>query len=69
MGPKEDREILRKSGFSEHEVLQLSKLRTSYAEQVRQEIQADTRRLEADTRRLEFVRWLVARGKLSDQIA
>jgi len=62
MDRKEDREILRKSGFAEHEVLQLSKLRTDYAEQAR-------RQLQADNRRLEFVRWLVSRGKLSDQIA
>ena len=62
MGPKEDREILRKNGFAEHEVLQLSKLRTNYAEQAKRETQADKRRL-------EFVRWLVSRGKLSDQIA
>ena len=62
MGNKEDREILRKSGFAEHEVLQLSKLRTDYAEQAKRETQADKRRL-------EFVRWLVSRGKLSDQIA
>jgi hypothetical protein len=62
MGNKEDREILRKSGFAEHEVLQLSKLRSNYAEQAKRETQADNRRL-------EFVRWLVSRGKLSDQIA
>jgi hypothetical protein len=62
MGNKEDREILRKSGFAEHEVLQLSKLRTDYAEQAKRETQADKRRL-------EFVRWLVSRGKISDQIA
>lgn len=62
MDRKEDREILRKSGFAEHEVLQLSKLRTDYAEQAR-------RQMQADNRRLEFVRWLVSRGKLSDQIA
>jgi hypothetical protein len=62
MGNKEDRELLRKSGFAEHEVLQLSKLRTDYAEQAKRETQADKRRL-------EFVRWLVSRGKLSDQIA
>ena len=62
MDRKEDREILRKSGFAEHEVLQLSKLRTDYAEQAKRETQADNRRL-------EFVRWLVSRGKLSDQIA
>jgi hypothetical protein len=62
MDRKEDREILRKSGFAEHEVLQLSKLRSSYAEQAKRETQADNRRL-------EFIRWLVSRGKLSDQIA
>jgi hypothetical protein len=62
MDRKEDREILRKSGFAEHEVLQLTKLRTDYAEQAR-------RQMQADNRRLEFVRWLVSRGKLSDQIA
>jgi len=62
MGNKEDRELLRKNGFAEHEVLQLSKLRTDYAEQAKRETQADKRRL-------EFVRWLVSRGKLSDQIA
>ena len=62
MDRKEDREILRKSGFAEHDVLQLSKLRTDYAEQARRQTQADNRRL-------EFVRWLVSRGKLSDQIA
>jgi hypothetical protein len=69
MGNKEDREILRKSGFAEHEVLQLSKLRSNYAEQAKSDTEADNRRLEADNRRLEFVRWLVSRGKLSDQIA
>jgi hypothetical protein len=62
MDRKEDREILRKGGFAEHEVLQLSKLRTNYAEQAKRETQADNRRL-------EFVRWLVSRGKLSEQIA
>lgn len=62
MSGKEDREILRKGGFAEHEVLQLSKLRTDYAEQAK-------RKTQADNRRLEFVRWLVSRGKLSDQIA
>ena len=62
MGSKEDREILRKGGFAEHEVLQLSKLRTDYAEQEKSQAQVDNRRL-------EFVRWLVSRGKISDQIA
>jgi hypothetical protein len=62
MDRKEDREILRKGGFAEHEVLQLSKLRTDYTEQEKSQTQADNRRL-------EFIRWLVSRGRLSDQIA
>lgn len=69
MDRKEDREILRKSGFAEHEVLQLSKLRTNYAEQTKRETEQAKRETLADNRRLEFVRWLVSRGKLSDQIA
>jgi len=62
MDRKEDREILRKGGFAEKEVLQLSKLRVDYNEKERRENQADHRRL-------EFIRWLVSTGKLSDQIA
>jgi hypothetical protein len=62
MERKEDREILRKSGFAETEVNQLSKLRQYYAEQ---EIQRSL----VSHRRLEFVRWLVTTGKLTDQIA
>jgi hypothetical protein len=69
MSGKEDREILRKGGFAEHEVLQLSKLRTDYAEQAKRETERAKRETQADNRRLEFVRWLVSRGKLSDQIA
>lgn len=59
---KEDREILRKSGFAEHEMKLLSKLRKDYTEQEKQ-------LAAADHRRLEFVRWLVSTGKLSEQIA
>ncbi len=62
MDRKEDREILRKGGFAENEVLQLSKLRIDYNEK-------EKRRVMADRRRLEFIRWLVATGKLSEQIA
>lgn len=62
MERKEDREMLRKSGFAEGEVQRLSKLRQDYAEQAK--LQAL-----ADHRRLEFVRWLVTNGKLSEQIA
>ncbi len=62
MDRKEDREMLRKGGFAEHEVLQLSKLRIHYNEQAK-------RQTLADHRRLEFIRWLVSTGKLSEQIA
>lgn len=62
MDRKEDREILRKGGFAETEVLQLSKLRIDYNER-------EKRQAVADRRRLEFARWLVVTGKLSEQIA
>jgi hypothetical protein len=65
MDHREDREILRKGGFAEEEMDQLSRLRKYYAEREKQ--------LAAIAhRRLEFVRWLVANGKLTehfDQIA
>ena len=59
---KEDREMVRKSGFAESEVIQLSKLRREHHERERL-------RLIAENRRLHFVRWLVDNGKLTDQIA
>lgn len=62
MDRKEDRDILRKGGFAENEVVELSKLRAFYAEKEKQQAAATKRRL-------EFIRWLVATGKLSDQIA
>ncbi len=62
MDRKEDREMLRKVGFAEAEVIRLSRLRKDYNERMRQEALADHRRL-------EFVRWLVSIGKLTDQIA
>ncbi|GCE12975.1 hypothetical protein [Tengunoibacter tsumagoiensis] len=62
MDRKDDREILRKGGFAENEVLQLNKLRMDYNAKEQRESQADYRRL-------EFIRWLVNTGKLSDQIA
>jgi len=58
----EDREILRKGGFAENEVVQLSKLRKDYSEKEKNQAQIVKRRL-------EFIRWLVSTGKLSDQIA
>lgn len=59
---KEDREILRKGGFAENEVMSLSQLRRDYSERERRQAQADHRRL-------EFIRWLVSTGKITDQIA
>jgi uncharacterized protein YnzC (UPF0291/DUF896 family) len=59
---KEDCEMLRKIGFGEAEVRELSRLRRDYYEQMRQQA---TREM----RRFEFVRWLVDTGKLTDQIA
>lgn len=62
MDRKEDREILRKVGFAENEMNQLSKLRLYYTEKEKQTAAAAHRRL-------EFIRWLVSTGKLTDQIA
>jgi hypothetical protein len=62
MDRKEDREMLRKVGFAEIEMNRLATLRRDYNE--RERLQALT-----EHRRLEFVRWLVAIGKLTDQIA
>ena len=62
MGSKEDRELLRKSGFAEVEMNRLSQLRRDRNERERQKALATHRRL-------EFVRWLVSTGKLTEQIA
>ncbi len=62
MDRKEDRDLLRKSGFAENEMLLLSKLRREHYERERQEAAIAHRRL-------EFIRWLVNTGKLSEQIA
>lgn len=59
---QDDRDMLRKNGFEEAEVILLSRLRTDYTEQMKHQ--------EAiNNRRLEFIRWLVDTGKLSEQIA
>jgi hypothetical protein len=61
MGYKEDREILRKAAFTEAEKNRLRKLRRNLAEEGRyQEL--------IEYRRLQFVRWLVATGKLTEQV-
>ena len=62
MDRKEEREILRKGGFAESEMKQLSQLRKLHNERER------LRQL-AENRRLEFVRWLYHNGKLTDQVA
>ncbi len=62
MDRKEDREILRKGGFAEVEMMRLAQLRKDRDE--RQKLEAL-----ADRRRMEFVRWLVHTGKLTDQVA
>jgi hypothetical protein len=62
MERREDRELLRRSGFAENEVMRLSKLRARYAEQERL-VALEGRR------RMEFVRWLVNTGKLTEQTA
>jgi hypothetical protein len=62
MERKENREMLRKVGFAEVEMNSLSQLRRDYKER-------EKLRAMAEHRRLEFVRWLVAIGKLTDQIA
>lgn len=59
---KDDYEMLRKIGFAEAEVKELSRLRRDYYEQLR--LQAAV-----EIRRFEFVRWLVDTGKITDQIA
>ena len=62
MDYKEDRQILRKAGFSAAEMEKISQLRRYYVE--------EGKLLElADYRHLQFIRWLVANGKLTDQVA
>jgi hypothetical protein len=61
MGYKENRDILRKAGFTEAEMNRLSTLRRNFAEVGKyQEL--------VDYRRLQFVRWLVNTGKLTEQV-
>lgn len=62
MSYKEGIRILREAGFTEAEIPRLSKLRRKLAEE-RKYMEL------VDYRRLEFVRWLVASGKLTEQVA
>jgi len=59
---KEDFEALRRGGFTEHEIEQLTQLRRDRSE-------LEISRNSAEYHRLAFVRWLVATGKLSDHFA
>ena len=59
---KEDFEALRRGGFTENEIQQLTQLR-------RDRTELEMSQTSAEYRRLAFVRWLVATGKLSDQLA
>jgi hypothetical protein len=59
---KEDFEALRRGGFTEHEIEQLTQLRRDRSE-------LELSRTSAEYHRLAFVRWLVATGKLSDHFA
>jgi hypothetical protein len=58
---KEDLEELRKEGFTEQAIAQLYQLRSTYG-------QDEMDQVPLDKRRLEFARWLVATGRLTDQI-
>ncbi len=62
MNYKEAFEMLRREGFTESEIARLIALRRDYGEN-------EMDRSPADLCRLEFVRWLIATGKLTDQIA
>jgi hypothetical protein len=62
MNYQEDFEALRREGFTEHEIEQLTHLR-------RDRTELELSRNSVEYHRLAFVRWLVATGKLSDHFA
>ena len=62
MNYKEDLEALRQGGFTENEMQQLSRLR-------RDRTELEMSPTSVEYQRLAFVRWLVATGKLSNQLA
>lgn len=53
--------ILRKKGFTERQITRFCHLRQSYG-------QNEMDQLPLDRHRLEFARWLVATGRLTEQI-
>ncbi len=61
MNYKEDFEALRRRGFTEEGIQRLSELRKDH-------IKLEERRTSEEYQRLAFVRWLVASGRLSDQL-
>lgn len=61
MNYKQAFEILCRAGFSAPEIYRLWRLRRDFAE-------SEMDQALPDSRRLEFVRWLVATGRLTDQI-
>ena len=61
MNYKEAFERLRKAGLKESEIDRLTRLRRNYA-------QKEIDQSPVDRRRLEFIRWLVAIGKLTDHM-
>jgi hypothetical protein len=58
---KEDLTMLRAKGFTEQTIARLYQLRSRYG-------QNEMDQAPLDKRRLEFARWLVATGRLTDQI-
>ena len=58
----QDFEALRRECFTEEEIKRLSQLRRDHAE-------VEDCLTSAEYKRLVFVRWLVTRGKLSEQLA
>jgi hypothetical protein len=59
---KEGLEALFRAGFKTSEITRLAELRRRY-------IQDEQDQSPADLARLRFIRWLVANGRLTDQLA
>lgn len=62
MNYKEGLEALYRAGFKTVEITRLAELRRSY-------LAGEQDQAPADLARLRFIRWLVANGRLSDQVA
>ena len=63
MRHKVDLEILRKAGFTEEQIYNLSKLRRNLAEEGKH-----LELIDIDYHHLQFARWLVTTGKLTEQL-